>query len=279
MTKKIQEYIRPANWEEATAALRRLQTNAAPLIVGPRPAALEAREAEAVLDLRRLGLAYVKQSGDGIHIGALTPLQDLAESSVLQATADGLLSEAAGIAGGLGIRHAASVAGALAESDGPPEVALALLALGAVIVVRPAAGGQRDMAVANYLAGGEGLLEEIKFAAQPGAAGALQRVARTPRDQAVVAVATTVEAAGGVCRAARIAVAGAGPRPVRMEAVEAALAGKLLDDKTLSEAAAAVSAAAQPAGDYRGSAAYRKAMAGTLARRALAEAWRRAGAA
>jgi carbon-monoxide dehydrogenase medium subunit len=279
MPTRIREFIRPANWEEALAAWQRPAGQAAPLLIGPRPAALDERQAEAVLDLRRLELAYVRQADGNIHLGALTPLQDLAASSLLHSTADGILSHAAELAGGLGLRHVASVAGALAGNDGPPEVALALLALGATAVARPASGEQAEMTLADWLAGADALLEEVKFDAQAGVAGALQRVARTPRDMAIVAAAVTLQVEGGLCQQARVAVAGAGPGPARLEAVEAALAGKRLDAEALAEAAEAASSAAQPTGDYRGSAAYRRAMAGALVRRALAEAWRRAGAA
>ena len=72
--------------------------------------------------------------------------------------------------------------------------------------------------------------------------------------------------------AVRLAVAGGGSAPVRMGAVERSLAGQRLTTDRLESVAALVEAAVSPQADFRGSAEYRRSMAGVLARRALAEA-------
>jgi carbon-monoxide dehydrogenase medium subunit len=104
----------------------------------------------------------------------------------------------------------------------------------------------------------------------------LARVARSPRDEAIVAVAAKLYVHEGVCRNVRLAVAGASPQPTRVLSAEALLEGQPWSDERLNAVVERVRVEAQPIVDYRGSVEYRKAMAGTLARRALTEAWQRA---
>jgi len=69
--------------------------------------------------------------------------------------------------------------------------------------------------------------------------------------------------------AARIAIGGAGPVPLRAREAERALLGRRLDDAAVREAAALAAAATDPIADLRGSAAYKRAMAGVWTARAL----------
>ncbi len=309
MPKRIREYHRPADWASASELLRRTDLRTAPILLGPRPPSTPPADMEAVVDLSRLDLAYVNEDGGGvIHVGALTPLQDLADSPLLKSAANGILSEAANLSAHLGLRHVATVGGVLASCEGPPEVLLTLLGLDATVVVRsddrsarevvevnvadlapqqvvldpehgaPEATRTREIPLAgfqsNALASGE-LVAEVKFE-RPAAyvGGALERVARAPRDEAIVAAAALVEVADGVCRQVRLALAGAG-KPQRMASAEHILEGRPLNDTWLQKAVETVEAEASPASDFRGSAEYRRAMAGVLARRVLERAVKR----
>jgi len=271
------EYHRPADWASARELLRR----APPLLLGPRVSIPLYGDAEAVVDLSRLDLAYIKVD-EGIHLGALTPLQDLADSPQLQTLANGLLSQAARLTAHYGLRNLATVGGALLSREGPPEILLALLALDAAVVVRgdgtreiPLAVAWLEDAALEIVRPGE-VIVEVKFA-QPaqGAGTALERIARTPRDESIVSAAAVIEAIDGVCRKARLAVAGATPRPQRMTSAERLLEDQPFTPEQLQKAAQAVMTEAHPIADYRGSAEYRRAMAGVLSRRALEAALKR----
>lgn len=267
------EYHRPADWASAQELLRRAEIRATPLILGPRVPIPPYGDAESIVDLSRLDLSYIKVD-DGVHIGALTPLQDLADSAQLEAIANGLLSEAARLTAHYGLRHLATVGGALLSREGPPEILLALLALDAAVVVRGAE--TRELLITNYSSNPGEVIAEVKFASLPQRAGsALERVTRTPRDEAIVAAVAVVEVADGVCRKARLAVAGGTPRPQRMTSAEKLLEGQPLTPEQLQKATQAVMAEARPVADYRGSAEYRRVMAGVLTRRALETACKR----
>ena len=227
MPKRIREYHRPADWAAASELMRRTDLRTAPLVLGPRPPASPPADVEAVVDLSRLDLAYINEDDGGVvHVGALTPLQDLADSPRLKSIANGILSEAAQLAAHLGLRHVATIGGVFTSREGPPEVLLALLALDATVVVRSDDRSAREVVEVNVadlapqqvvldpehgaaetaktreiplagfqpnaLASGE-LVAEVKFerpAAHAG--GALERVARAPRDEAIVAAAAVV---------------------------------------------------------------------------------------
>ena len=70
---------------------------------------------------------------------------------------------------------------------------------------------------------------------------------------------------------ARIALGGAGPVPLRARDAERSLLGRRVDDAAVREAAALAAAATDPMSDLRGSAEYKRAMAGVWTARALRE--------
>jgi carbon-monoxide dehydrogenase medium subunit len=71
---------------------------------------------------------------------------------------------------------------------------------------------------------------------------------------------------------AHIGVIGIGDRPQRLAAAEAMLNARAIDDASIERAAAAASAAVEPQDDIHASAAYRRALVGTLVERALTAA-------
>lgn len=285
MSIKLREFHRPAGEDRALELLRRSEVPAAPLMLGPRVPETLYPGAEAAVDLSQLALAYVREAEGAVRLGAMTPLHDVAESALVRSFASGLLAQAAHLAAGSALRNAATLGGAVRPflgaatglaPDGPPEIVLALLVLDAAMIVAGAGGVRRAVLLPALLAAGdavqpEELIVEFVLARPPaGARGALARVARTPRDQAIVAAAALVASGGGRAEVVRLAVAGAAPRPQRLPHVETRLAGEALIDAALQATERLVAAEMNPPADFRGSADYRRAMAGVLARRALA---------
>ena len=99
-------------------------------------------------------------------------------------------------------------------------------------------------------------------------------VARTPTDEPIVAAFAIVEMDGSTVRQARLALTGVWPEPARLAEAPARLAGGPLDETSIRAVAEAVEQEVTPRGDFRGSAGYRRAMAGVVTRRALEAAWR-----
>jgi carbon-monoxide dehydrogenase medium subunit len=83
----------------------------------------------------------------------------------------------------------------------------------------------------------------------------------------------------GVCREARIGLGAVGPTPLRARDAETILIGERLSDRLLAAAAEAARRIVDPVADPRGSAEYKRQMAGVFVRRALRGAWDRAAGA
>lgn len=279
---RLREYHRPSDLRTAVELLRQ---GAAPLLLGPRPPVRPLVDSEAVVDLSRLNLHYIRVDDKTLHIGALTPLQDLATSLLLRSQANGILCQAAHLAAHLGLRHIATFAGALTAAAGPQEVRLAADALDygstARVVIQgqeryelPLSGWQRPLP-------GE-LLIELKLPRLPShAGGALERVARTPRDEAILAVAAVVEAEGGSVQRARVVVGACVSRPdapyrSRGVDIDVRSGPATTNEQVLQRVLQAIEQEVEPASDFRASADYRRAMASVLARRAFERALRHA---
>jgi len=84
-----------------------------------------------------------------------------------------------------------------------------------------------------------------------------------------VAATLTLDPQGRVA-AARVVCFGVGPTPQRAADAEASLLGGAPTERAFAEAGRLVSDAVDPAGDIHASSAYRKRLAGVLARRVLA---------
>jgi carbon-monoxide dehydrogenase medium subunit len=106
---------------------------------------------------------------------------------------------------------------------------------------------------------------------------AFLKLGRVTLDMAKVSVSVFLERDGRKVRAARIAVGGAAPTPVRAREAEQALAGAAFGSAAVERAAGKVQAAITPISDVRSTADYRRRMAGVLLGDALRAAWRRAG--
>jgi carbon-monoxide dehydrogenase medium subunit len=179
------------------------------------------------------------------------------------------------------------MAGNLCNASPAADSVPALVAAGATAVIA-GPGGSREVPVEaitlspgkTSLAPGE-FVAELRLSARPQGGGDayLRSIPRTEMDIAVVgAGAALVIDASGTCTAARIALGAVAPTVLLVEAAGKALVGSKLDDAALEAMAEAVRAACRPIDDKRGTAAYRTAMAGTLAKRVVVIAAKRAGA-
>ena len=98
-------------------------------------------------------------------------------------------------------------------------------------------------------------------------------VGRTPMDAPIVVAAALVVREGDRCRLARLALGGVAATPLRLTQLEQRLSGQNLSQETIHLTAEQVGSMIQPAGDFRGSAEYRRMVAGVLSERVLQEAY------
>ena len=119
------------------------------------------------------------------------------------------------------------------------------------------------------------MLVEIRVPLRAGAGSAYEKVDRRVGDWAVVAAGAALELAGGTIARAGVALAAVGGDITSREA-EAALVGEPPSDALFARAAALAAGACAPVTDQRGSAEYKRHVAGVLVERALRRASARA---
>jgi carbon-monoxide dehydrogenase medium subunit len=206
-------------------------------------------------------------------IGATVTLREMARADVIRRPFPAL-AHAAGQVGNPRVRAVATLGGALAHSDARQDVPPILYALEARVRIAgpasPAApASRREVPVAGFhtgfmetaLAEGE-LITHVVIPAVPGRRAAYARFTPGSDDDY-----PTVSAAASITRGedqrvtrAVLALGGVGPVPLLVQEA-AILAGTVPGPREIDAVAGAAEAAADPSGDQRGSARYKKAMA------------------
>ena len=277
LARGIRSYHRPNRMEEA---FKLAAQGVVPLAGGTRLLAAPA-ELPNVLDLSALGLTGIGVQEGDLEIGAMVTLQDVIDSPLAHEATFGLLPAACSVhSASRMIRGAATLGGEAVFGAGDSDVVAALLALNAVFVVARRDEPLESPALrflkkpAEDLAGGA-ILRAIVIPA--GVLGtALERVAVLPSAPTLVSVAASVAFAGERCSRARIALTGLQGRPMRITQAEARVEHTPGDAAAIQRAAEEVQKHAAFRDDAHAPAAYRRAVAGVLTRRALAAAVERA---
>jgi carbon-monoxide dehydrogenase medium subunit len=229
-------------------------------------------------------LAYIEEAGSDIRVGALTRHYQL-ETSATIARHFPVLSCAMTHVAHLAIRNRGTIGGSLSHADPAAELPMLALLLDASLHIA-SASGTRTIAARDFfldaltvdLASTDILTEIVLPKLPPRTGWGFGEVARRHGDFALVAVAATLTVSDDAIGQARIALTGVGPTPLRAAAAEALLCGHALEASLTGRAIDAVRAGIAPETDLHASSDYRRHLAGALAGRALAAAWRRAQA-
>jgi xanthine dehydrogenase YagS FAD-binding subunit len=295
-------YTKPTTQNDAIAALQ--LEPAAAIIAGGTDLLdlmkLGVTAPSQLIDINGLPLAGIEETSQGVTIGALSRMNEVARdkrivnrfpalSQALLASASGQLRNMATIGGNLmqrtrcpyfrsnafacnkrdpgsgcsaidGFNRGSAILGASTKCIAvhPSDMAVALVALGADIVLASRSGTRRVAVEDFYLLPGDTPQNEtvrepgelIIAVEVPASAAAQRSVYLKVRDRAsfefaLISVAAAVEMKGSVVKSARFAVGGVAPRPWRSPSAEAILSGKPAGVKTFVAAAnAALSGAA-----------------------------------
>ena len=277
------EYWAPGSLDEALAVLAGYGTEAKVLAGGQSLVPLlnfRLAKPACLVDLNRIPeLSYIRESPDGLSIGAMTRQAELERSEAVENRAP-LLAAATKLIGHAAIRHRGTVGGSLAHADPAAELPAAALIHNATLKVAGPQGSRDIRAeqffidyLATAMAPGE-ILQEIFFPARPQRAGyAVEELARRHGDFALAGVAAMVELdENSSIAGARIALFGLSPTAVRARKAEAALKGQPPGPDLFREAASLLDEAMDPPSDIHASGDYRRRVAAVLAVRALAKA-------
>lgn len=267
--KTIAEYHRPKSLEEALVLLTRRDVATVPIGGASELLAERRRDVQAVVDLRDLGLSYVRVEGDALRAGATTTLQALIDSAELAGAWKGELARAIELTAARNLREQGTLAGTLATAANNNPLAVTLLALEASLAIAGPAG--KTVALDEYFARREtfqraALITEITIPLpRSGEAAAFEKVSRTPADLPIVCAAVRARIEGHVLHDVRVALGGVAAAPLRAVQFEQAAEGCALESLTFESAVDEL----DPPSDFLGSAEYRREMAAVLTRRAM----------
>jgi carbon-monoxide dehydrogenase medium subunit len=235
-----------------------------------------------LIDIGRIaGLKGVTRSNGTSRIGALTTHAMVAASADLP----GALADAARNIADLQVRNRGTVGGNVAHADPASDLPTVFTALGATFHVT-GPNGERSISASDFFTGmfTTGLADnEVLTAVEvpvhaSGTGSAYAKMINPASGYAMVGAAAVVTVADGKCTQASVAVGGLTPSATRAPSVEAALAGKALDEANIAMAAREVEndLGGDLLGDMHAGADYRKAMAPVFVKRALLAAAARA---
>lgn len=272
------EFLSPSTFEDALSA-KSAGPEAVPIMGGTDVMVelnFDRRRPGALLDLSRVReLAQWGPDGPYLRLGAGVPYTEIVERLAARAPA---LARAARTVASPQIRNRGSVGGNLGTASPAGDCHPPLVAQGALVELASVRGVRRVPAREFYLGPGRSVREDDELVSAvllPAPGGPQQFSKIGTRNAMVIAVASFSLVLDAATRTAGTGIGSAGPRPLRSPQAEEFLAAEFdwQGGAEPSQAAARhfaelVAAAAEPIGDVRGSASYRRHALSVMARRA-----------
>ena len=276
------DYVRAKTIDEALSLLG--QSEDAKILAGGHSLipAMKLRLAmpSMLVDIGRIkDLAYIREEGDQILIGAATTHYQIESSDLLKRICP-LLPACAGHIGDMQVRNKGTIGGSAAHADPAGDWPAAIIAMDAELIAT-SKNGDRSIRADDFfvdlmttaLDAGE-ILREIRIRKSgPRTGQAYAKMAHPASGFAVVGVAANLSLGGdGNCEKASIGITGVSAKAFRPAGVESALKGAKLNDEKIAGASAQATDAIDVNGDLFASADYRKHLAEVYTRRAIAAA-------
>jgi carbon-monoxide dehydrogenase medium subunit len=279
------EYERASSIEGALASLQRLGPTARVIAGGHSllpMMKLRLAMPEHLIDINDLDeLAYIREEGDEIAIGALTRHVDLLKSELL-AQHFPLFRDAETVIADPVVRNRGTIGGSLCQADAAEDLSAVATAVKSKAVIR-GAQGERTVAIEDFhlgpymtaVADGE-ILTELRLPLREGAGSAHEKVERRAGDWAIAAASVAVWMDGGTIADAGIALSAVGLTTIHVTRAEELLRGKAPGEELFAAAGEIAAADCSPMADGRGPVDYKRHLAGVLTGRALRRAVARA---
>jgi aerobic carbon-monoxide dehydrogenase medium subunit len=279
------EYERATSLEAAIASLQRLGPSARVIAGGHSllpMMKLRLATPEHLIDINDLDeLAFIREQGGEIAIGALTRHVELLRSELL-AEHFPLFRDAENVIADPVVRNRGTIGGSLCQADAAEDLSAVCSAAKATAVIR-GPEGERVVAMEDFHLGpymtavGDGeILTEIRLPLRPGAGSAHEKVERRAGDWAIAAASAAVWMDGGTVVEAGIALGAVGLTTIHVARAEELLRGKVPSEELFAQAGEMAAADCSPMADGRGPVDYKRHLAGVLTQRALRRAVARA---
>ena len=223
-------------------------------------------------------LGYITVEADQVRIGAMTRHRELLESAELTGVFP-IFADAEKVIADPVVRNRGTLGGSLCQADPSEDLSAVCTTLNASCVIRGPQGtrvvsmedfhrGPYETAVAD----GEMLLE-VRIPVRPNGSSAYEKVERRAGDWAVTSAGAAVWLNDdGTIADARVGLAAVGPNTTGITPISQALRGQRPSEAAYAQAGALAAESCDPATDQRGSADYKRHLAGELTKRTLRRA-------
>ena len=276
------QYFAPETLDEAFSLLQELGEEArilaggTDLLVKMKQRTIEPLP-KYIINIKKIqGLQHMQTDGNGgLRLGALANIQETKSFLPIRQRFPGL-GQAAGILSTPHIRNIATIGGNLCNASPAAETAPVLNTLSARVKIL-SKDQERIVPLGEFFLGpGETVLRSDEILTEilvpdppPNSTSVYLKHGKRLSDIAIVGVALTITMNGNTCSDAKIALASAGPTPMRVHKAEALMIGQEINENLIEEVGETVSEESRPIDDVRAYAVYRREKAGLLAKEAI----------
>jgi carbon-monoxide dehydrogenase medium subunit len=233
---------------------------------------------EHLIDITGLTeLAYIREEGGEIRIGALTRHVELLKSELL-AERYPLFRDAENVIADPVVRNRGTIGGSLCQADAAEDLSSVCAAARARVVIR-GPQGERVVPMDAFHVGpymtavGAGeILTEVRLDVRPNGGSAHEKVERRAGDWAIAAASAALWIDDGRISEAGVALSAVGLTTIHLTRAEELLRGEAPGEELFAQAAEIASADCAPLPDGRGPVDYKRHLAGVLTHRALRRA-------
>lgn len=226
-------------------------------------------------------ISYVKEKAGELRFGALTRHAEIEHSKT--AFKIPIIHDCASGIADVQVRNRGTIGGSIAEADPSGDWATVLLTLDTTVRCI-GQNGERDVPLNQFITDAyttvlskDELVSEVVAKVPPkGSGGAYIAFKRTAPVYPTASAAVQLTMEGDSCKEVAIAMGCVGLTPIKPIEAETALRGQAINETIIDRAADAARAAADPQPDMRGSAEYKRFLVGSLVKRAIEIALRRA---
>jgi carbon-monoxide dehydrogenase medium subunit len=230
------------------------------------------------------GLNGIRESDGFLRMGAMTPMADVAGSSLIQ-TKYPIIHDVSKVIADPLVRNRGTVGGNVSHGDPANDLPAVMLALDAEFAVQ-GPSGQRIVRAREFFMdtftvalGHEDILTELRVPLPaPRSGGSYMKVEQKVADYATAGVAVSVQlGTKGEFETVGVGLTNVGPKAIWAKGAEDALVGRRPTEKGILEKAGSLAAdASTPTTDIRGTAEYKRGLVKLLVARATRIAYRRA---
>lgn len=239
---------------------------------------------EVLVDINDLHeLDYIRQEQNELCVGTLTRHRALLESDLIGRYFP-IVHDAERVIADPPVRNRGTIGGSLCQADPSEDLSAVCAALHARVVIR-GRDGTRTVGMDEFHQGpyetavGAGeMLIEVRLPVLPASGSAYEKVERKAGDWAVAAAGVALSLSDGRIAGPGVGLAAVGADSVHVSRVEELLLGAEPSEPLYEAAGRLAAEECSPVTDGRGSAEYKRHLAGELTKRALRRAVSRAAA-